>query len=157
MSKIPGIPEISWREPYGSWASCSRNKKIETLNLIAPEIGPGGVLITTPRIRPPGARNPYTSDPFRGACSEIAEILKIWRNFGIFENSGNSRKILVGGLWILGILLATPKNRDSQAVSSRNRARRRADSDPPNPTPPGPGTLILATRFGARVPKSRKF
>ena len=86
--------------------------------------------------------------------SETGGTLKIWRNFG---NFGNSRKILAGGLWILGIVFATPKNRDYQAVRSRNRARRRADRDVPNLTPPKPGTPILATRFGPHVPKSQKF
>ena len=89
----------------------------------------------------PGARNPHTSGPLRGACSGIAGILKsgeISEKSG--ENSGNSRRILVGGLWIPGMLLPTLKNRESQAVSPRNRARRRAVSDPPDPTPRGPET-----------------
>ena len=114
------------------------------LKLLAPEIGPGDVLIATPRIRQPRGPEPHTSDPFRGACSEIAEILKIWRNF---ESSGNFRKILVGGLWILGSLFATPKNRDSQAVSSGNRARRSADRDSPKSDPPEPGTHHTSDPF----------
>ena len=61
------------------------------LKLLAPEIGLGDVSIATPRIRQPRGPEPHTSDPFRGACSEIAEILKIWRNFGNFGNSANSR------------------------------------------------------------------
>ena len=36
-----------------SWESCSRPRKIETIKLLAPEIGPGGALIATPESDPP--------------------------------------------------------------------------------------------------------
>ena len=106
--------------------------KIDTLDLLAPEIGPGDVLIATARIRRPGAQNLKTSDPFLVPCSGVAEFPKIRRNFG---NSENCRKIAGGGLRALGNQFSNPKNRHARAFSSRNRARRRDDHDPPNPTP----------------------
>ena len=82
----------------GARGAGSRPREPELRKLFAPEIGPGDAQIATPRIRPHGARNDHTSHPFRGACSEIAEVLKIWRNSG---------KILEGGLWNLGMLFVT--------------------------------------------------
>ena len=99
ISEIPRTSEKSWGA-NGSWATSSQNREIDILKLLAPEIGPGNVQIATPRNRPPGARNPHTSDPFsrrtfrnRGNSGNLAK-------FGHYGNPGNLRKIALGGLGI---------------------------------------------------------
>ena len=42
---------------------------------LATEIGPGYLPIVTPHIRPHGARNPLSGDPFRSAGPPVAETL----------------------------------------------------------------------------------
>ena len=60
------------------WAD-SRLRETEKPQLLALVVGPGWQIIAIPQIRPPGARNPNTGDPFPSAKPDLAKILGIWR------------------------------------------------------------------------------
>ena len=84
-SGIAGIPEIPEKSLGGESVARltgSRPRKTRMFKLLLAEIGPGQLPIATPQIRPPGARNPQTSDPFWGANSDVA---KSWKFGGIPE------------------------------------------------------------------------
>ena len=96
--------------------------------LLAAEILPLELLIATPQIRSLGARKPHPSDPFRGASSEIARILGIWRNSKITEVAGIPEKSRPGGCRVRG----------SRVLILGNRAWLAANRDSLNPAPRRP-------------------
>ena len=79
---MPEIPEKSWGWAHGSSESCARPRKPETLELLAPEIGPGGVLIATPESDPPGPGTFILATRF-GA--HVPKSQKFWKSGGISE------------------------------------------------------------------------
>ena len=83
-------------EARETWGAGPRASKIRIPNRLAPEIGPGLLLLATPQIRLPGARNPHAGGPFGGVSSEVAEILEISRNLGITAIPGIPKKPLGG-------------------------------------------------------------